>query len=100
MSSGWSASTQQNGHNITGIFVRNTPPLATMYVGTGPKGCLVLDINAGVIYQNTGTIDVPVWTVFGSVLPAVASGAALPTADPQVVGQLWANAGVVTVSAG
>ncbi|MCA6098859.1 hypothetical protein [Bradyrhizobium australafricanum] len=24
----------------------------------------------------------------------------LPTADPHVVGQLWANAGVVTVSAG
>jgi len=26
--------------------------------------------------------------------------AGLPTADPHVVGQLWSNAGVVTVSAG
>lgn len=26
--------------------------------------------------------------------------ATLPTADPHVVGQLWANSGVVTVSAG
>jgi hypothetical protein len=26
--------------------------------------------------------------------------ATLPTADPHVVGQLWSNAGVVTVSAG
>ena len=28
------------------------------------------------------------------------SGAALPTSDPAVAGALWANVGVVTVSAG
>lgn len=31
---------------------------------------------------------------------AVTKMTALPTADPHVVGQLWANSGVVTVSAG
>lgn len=33
-------------------------------------------------------------------LGAATSGAALPTADPHIVGRLWANSGVVTVSAG
>ena len=40
-------------------------------------------------------------TFTGTVtLPAAVVGSALPTADPHVAGQLWANAGVVTVSAG
>lgn len=30
----------------------------------------------------------------------LSDGAILPTADPHVVGALWANSGVVTVSAG
>lgn len=33
-------------------------------------------------------------------LPASVNGAALPTADPHVAGSLWADSGVVTVSAG
>lgn len=33
-------------------------------------------------------------------LPAVVVAASLPTADPHVVGHLWADSGVVTVSAG
>jgi hypothetical protein len=36
----------------------------------------------------------------GSTLPIIVNGAALPTSDPHVVGQLWANSHVVTVSAG
>lgn len=31
---------------------------------------------------------------------SITDGGALPTADPHVVGKLWNNAGVVTVSAG
>jgi hypothetical protein len=38
--------------------------------------------------------------VTGGVLPAVLSAAALPTADPEVVGQVWLDTGVLTVSAG
>jgi len=36
----------------------------------------------------------------GSVMPAVVNAAALPTADPHIVGHLWADTGVLTVSAG
>lgn len=40
-------------------------------------------------------------TFTGTVtLPAVVMAADLPTADPTNAGQLWSNAGVVTVSAG
>jgi hypothetical protein len=40
----------------------------------------------------------PVFT--GTVTLGATVKASLPTADPHVAGQLWANAGVVTVSAG
>lgn len=39
-------------------------------------------------------------TFTGTVTLGSTVVASLPTADPHVVGQLWANAGVVTVSAG
>jgi hypothetical protein len=35
-----------------------------------------------------------------AALQAKTYGAALPTTDPHVVGQVWSNAGVLTVSAG
>lgn len=90
----------QNGHDITGIFVRNMPPVSGNYVNACPAGGLVLDIVAGVLYQNTGTVASPSFTVYGSVLGASVNAAALPTADPHVVGRVWANSGVLTVSAG
>ena len=42
--------------------------------------------------------DSPVFTT-AVTLPAVVH-TSLPTADPHVAGELWANSGVVTVSAG
>ena len=39
-------------------------------------------------------------TFTGTVTLGSTVMASLPTADPHVVGRLWANAGVVTVSAG
>lgn len=95
----------QNGHDITGIFVRNIPPASGNYVNACPAGGLVLDIVAGVLYQNTGTVASPSFTTFGTVIPSGATlpavtNSALPAADPHVVGRLWSNSGVVTVSAG
>ena len=91
---------QQEGHQGTLIFVRNSAPAANMYAGAAPKGSLVLDIVGGVLYQNTGTIDASTWAVLGSVLPASLNAAALPTADPHSTGSVWASSGVLTVSAG
>lgn len=100
MGSGFPVGHQQGGHNGTLIFVRNSAPVSGFYNGACPKGGLVLDMTGGVIYQNTGTLDSTTWGILGATLPAVVSGAALPTVDPHVVGSLWANSGVVTVSAG
>lgn len=44
----------------------------------------------------TGGVDAPL----NATLPAVVNGAALPTADPHVAGELWNDAGAVKVSAG
>lgn len=87
-------------HPTLGLFIRNNAPTNGQYNGAAPFGALVLDIVGGVLYQNTGTIDSTTFAVFGGTLPAVTSGANLPTADPHVVGRLWSNSGVVTVSAG
>lgn len=97
---------QQGGHNGTLIFVRNSSPTAGQYAGQCPKGGLVLDIVAGVLWQNTGTIDSSTWAQLGSTppspltLPAVVNAAALPTADPHSTGSVWSNSGILTVSAG
>lgn len=50
-----------------------------------------------------GTLDVTGAAVLDSTLSVAGATiimSALPVADPSVAGQLWANAGVVTVSAG
>ena len=47
----------------------------------------------GVVHQILQNMVTP-------TLPAVVNAAALPTANPHVVGQIWSNAGVLTVSAG
>ena len=75
----------------------------------------IADLGAKSPAITGGTID---GTVIGGTTPAAAhfttlsatgavtlsnasiSATALPTADPHVVGRLWANSGVVTVSAG
>ena len=69
-------------------------------VRTTDTGFQVVSINA-----STGAVTV--LATFGtstSVTNLTASGtvtlSGLPTADPAVAGQLWNNAGVVTVSAG
>jgi hypothetical protein len=65
----------------------------------------VVDLNgierlAGTI-SGTGIAPPASPTFTGTVtLPAAVSAPSLPTADPHVVGRLWANSGVVTVSAG
>lgn len=106
MSSGFPVGHLQGGHNGTLIFVRNSAPPAGSYVDACPAGGLVLDIVAGVLYQNTGTIASPSFVVYGvtlpsgATLPAVTVAAAIPTADPHVAGRVWANSGVLTVSAG
>lgn len=94
------------GHPVLAIFVRNNAPVSGFYAGAAPPGALVLDMTAGVLYQNTGTLDASTWAVFGVVapsgftLPAVTVASAIPAADPHVVGRVWANSGVLTVSAG
>lgn len=103
---GFTVGRTQDGHNITGIFVRNSAPPSGSYINACPAGGLVLDIAAGVLYQNTGTIASPSFVVYGvtlpsgATLPAVTVAAAIPTADPHVAGRVWANSGVLTVSAG
>jgi hypothetical protein len=47
----------------------------------------------GVVHQILQNMVTP-------TLPAVVNAASLPTTNPHVVGQLWVNSGVVTVSAG
>ena len=88
------------GHPILGVFIRNNTPPSGLYNGAAPFGALVLDIVAGVIWQNTGTIDATTWAKLGATLPAVVNAAALPTADPHSTGSLYASNSVVTVSAG
>lgn len=58
---------------------------------------MIDQINAGFANVSTGTL-----TATGAVVLSNASVkmTALPTADPHVVGQIWANSGVMTVSAG
>lgn len=53
------------------------------------------------VYEKQGGNEVVVAS--GGQLTVESGGlvvVTLPTADPHVVGQLWANSGVVTVSAG
>lgn len=47
----------------------------------------------GVIHQILQNMVTP-------TLPTVVNAASLPTSNPHVVGQVWSNAGVLTVSAG
>lgn len=97
---------KQGGHPVTGIFVRNNAPVSGQYNNDCPPGGLVLDMVAGVLYQNTGTIAATTWAVWGvtlpsgATLPAVTVASAIPAADPHVAGRVWANSGVLTVSAG
>lgn len=97
---GFQPAAQYQGHNVFWMFARNNAPTSGVYNGAAPAGCLVLNVGAGVLYQNTGTIDATTWAILGSVLPASLNGAALPTADPHSTGSIWANSGVLTVSAG
>ena len=97
---------QYKGHNVLPLFVRNNPPASGQYNGACPPGALVLDMTAGVIYQNTGTINATTWAAWGSTLPspltlpAVVIASALSTTDPVSTGALWVNSNVVTVSTG
>lgn len=60
---------------------------------------VTLTTGTGVTFEGTMTPD-PATPGDGFTLPAVTLGSSLPTADPHVAGHLWANSGVVTVSAG
>lgn len=60
-----------------------------------PKSKLAVNQTTGALYYRDADGNfVPI------AMGAVVDGSALPTADPGVAGQLWNNAGVVTVSAG
>jgi hypothetical protein len=49
----------------------------------------------------TGSVTLATFVVTGSMtLPATLDATNIPTADPHVVGQVWANSHVLTVSAG
>lgn len=48
------------------------------------------NINLEVFAKGTGRV----------VIPSPVSMSAIPTADPHIVSALWANAGILTVSAG
>lgn len=100
MGAGFQLGEKYLGHPVLAVFVRNNAPVAGQYAAAAPKGALVLDMTAGTIYQNTGTLDSPTFGVLGAVLPAVINAAALPTADPHSTGSLWVNSAVLTVSAG
>ena len=103
---GFTIGQKQGGHPVTGIFVRNNAPPTGFYANECPAGGLVLDIVAGVLYQNSGTIASPTFIVYGTVipsgatLPAVVNASNLPTSDPHSTGSLYASNSVVTVSAG
>lgn len=47
----------------------------------------------GVVHQMLQNMVTP-------TLPTVLNAASLPTTNPHVVGQIWVNSGVLTVSAG
>lgn len=57
-------------------------------------------VREGGFAQFTDAANQPVSGVSPATLPAVVIASALPTADPHVVGHLWADGGVLTVSAG
>lgn len=100
MGAGFQIGEKYMGHNVLATFVRNSAPVSGFYNGAAPPGALVLDMTAGIIYQNTGTLDATTWAKLGATLPSVVNAAALPTADPHSTGSLWVNSAVVTVSAG
>lgn len=59
------------------------------------------DIDVGGDLDVTGTLDVTgAVTVDDLTATGTVIFSGLPTADPEVVGQLWSNNGVLTVSAG
>jgi hypothetical protein len=49
---------------------------------------------------ETKTAGLPATSTIVTDIAGVVTFPSLPTADPHVVGQVWANSGVLTVSAG
>lgn len=65
-----------------------------------PYAVKIKDANNVIRLEGVADFYVAGNTPLDPTLPAVINAAALPTADPHVVGQVWSNAGVLTVSAG
>ena len=55
---------------------------------------------SGPVTSTAGFVGATTGTVVGNVTGNVTGYIILPTADPEVVGALWNNAGTITVSAG
>jgi hypothetical protein len=51
---------------ITLGTVIGTPPAGATYGGIFALECLLQDLNGTAVYQNTGTVAVPVWTAIGT----------------------------------
>lgn len=67
----------------------------SVVTANGLSGTVATPTTTPAITLSIGTVSTVV-----SFSNASVSMTALPTADPHVVGRLWANSGVVTVSAG
>lgn len=79
-----------------------TPLTATDFATKGYVDTLVQSGFTGSTITLTGAFAGVAGTFTGAVVLSNASVkmTAIPTSDPHVVGQLWANSGVLTVSAG
>jgi len=55
---------------------------------------------SGPVTSTAGFVGATTGTVVGNVTGNVTGYIILPTADPEVVGALWNNAGTITISAG
>ena len=60
---------------ITFGTVKGTPPTGATYANIFSLECLLQDIDGSAVYQNTGTVAVPAWTLIGTG----AAGATGPT---------------------
>ena len=55
---------------------------------------------SGPVTSTAGFVGATTGNVVGNVTGNVTGYIILPTADPEVVGALWNNAGTITISAG
>ena len=58
---------QVNGNELITLgTVEGTPPAGAAYAGLFSLECILQDINGSGVYENTGTVNVPAWTLLGT----------------------------------